>query len=440
MRLAFFLALLLAATSLRAQQSPTPSLTPATTPALATPPISVPTVFPLSSPATTPPVPSPSPTSAPRNVALRFALPPLDGTISLGIYNAEGELVRVLHREDAVTDFAAGNDALETDWDGTDDQGKPLPNGKYSAHGYVVGDLKVEGVDYFFNDWVKDEHSPHVARLSRLFLRDGKLVLDANLTGGRNVFYECDQNTGALLGEVPSFTTLHCHKIPTQPNVVLAIDCAAGREGTTWYVDSMAGKAPHEVKQVSAAGEILRRLDYAADDPQPERIEASPNEEKIFLIERNALLERLRALALVRTQTDPAEGAVSDWKTVFDKKIVAHQNFVLENGKPVAASATATPSPSKTKQKLRANPLRHDQSDEVELSIGTDADGSFLQTADGLPLRTISDTANLIRALISRPNDNAIDEFQDDGAVVEEFQISNLSQMMAFDCGSFDLK
>ena len=31
---------------------------------------------------------------------------------------------------------------------------KMLPPGKYSAHGFVVGDLKIEGVGFFFNDWV----------------------------------------------------------------------------------------------------------------------------------------------------------------------------------------------------------------------------------------------------------------------------------------------
>ena len=101
-----------------------------------------------------------------RNVRLRFALPPLDGTISLGIYDATGKLVRVRHREDSLDDFTAGNDALETDWDGTDDEGKPLPNGKYHARGLVVGDLNVEGVDYFFNDWVTDENSPTSSRCS----------------------------------------------------------------------------------------------------------------------------------------------------------------------------------------------------------------------------------------------------------------------------------
>ena len=96
---------------------------------------------------------------------MRFALPPLEGTISLGIYDHDGKLVRVLHREDAISEFTAGHDALETVWDGTDDEGNPLPNGKYSARGFVVGDLKVEGVDYFFNDWVTDEKlAAHPAR------------------------------------------------------------------------------------------------------------------------------------------------------------------------------------------------------------------------------------------------------------------------------------
>ena len=87
------------------------------------------------------------------------------GRSASGFTIAAGKLVRVLHREDAIAEFTAGNDALETVWDGNDDDGNPLPNGKYSARGYVVGDLKVEGIDYFFNDWVTDEKSPHIRRL-----------------------------------------------------------------------------------------------------------------------------------------------------------------------------------------------------------------------------------------------------------------------------------
>ena len=117
------------------------------------------------SPSIAPPTPAPAPN--PRVVRLQFAPPPIEGTISLGIYDAAGKLVRVLHREDDVSDFTAGHDALETTWDGNDDSGNPLPAGRYRARGYLVGDVKVEGVDYFFNDWVTDETSPHFARRSR---------------------------------------------------------------------------------------------------------------------------------------------------------------------------------------------------------------------------------------------------------------------------------
>src|SRR5690242_22267 len=76
------------------------------------------------------PSPSPSPMTTPaRKVALRFALPPLEGTISLGIFDQNGKLLRVLHREDTISAFTAGHDALETSWDGTDDNGNALPNG-----------------------------------------------------------------------------------------------------------------------------------------------------------------------------------------------------------------------------------------------------------------------------------------------------------------------
>ena len=268
----------------------------------------------------------------------------------------------------------------------------------------------------------------------------GVLQVGADLAGGKRVLLVCDQSTGAIKGELPQRAGAHCDQVATLPNLVSPIDCAAGRQNTTWFVDSLGGTGPAEVKQISAENQLLRRLQYAAADPQPLRIEASPNEEKIFLIEQNDHLQRLRALSLLRTTAENADESVSDWKTVFEKKIVAHQNFALENGKPVAASINPQKTPEKIAQKLRPDPLQHDQPGQVELAIGLDSDGSFLETSDGLPLRTISDTPNLTRALLTQPNDNTIEVFQDDGAVVEQFRISNLAQMIAFDCGEFELK
>ena len=86
------------------------------------------------------------------------------------------------------------------------------------------------------------------------------------------------------------------------------------------------------------------------------------------------------------------------------------------------------------------NPLHQDQPGKVDLAVGKDADGSYLKTSDGLPLRTISDTPNLTRTLLAPHGDKALDVFQDDGAVVEQYRVSGLDQMMAFDCGEFELK
>ncbi|MEP6936544.1 MAG: FlgD immunoglobulin-like domain containing protein [Chthoniobacterales bacterium] len=81
-----------------------------------------------------------------RNIRISFLPPPLEGTISLGIYDANGTLVRVLFREAELEAFTVGADALHTTWDGKDDAGAMLPPGKYSARGFVVADLKVEDV------------------------------------------------------------------------------------------------------------------------------------------------------------------------------------------------------------------------------------------------------------------------------------------------------
>ena len=91
----------------------------------------------------TSPTPSAS-ASAARSVPLRFVPPPMEGTISLGIWDSNDKLVRVLHREAKIDIFAIDENALKTTWDGKDDAGEDLPAGKYRARGYLVGKLKIE--------------------------------------------------------------------------------------------------------------------------------------------------------------------------------------------------------------------------------------------------------------------------------------------------------
>ena len=224
------------------------------------------TAFAQESPTATPsPTPAESATPSPileqmpsapptRTVRLSFVPPPLEGRISLGIYDGSGKLVRVLHQEAELNEFTIGADALVTQWDGKNDDGEDSPPGKYHARGYLVGHFKVEDL----------------------------------------------------------------------------------------------GQAT-----------------------------ASP-------VENNA------------------------------------------NGN--------------VKVRLMPNPLANDERSIVDLGVGFDSDGSYLKTIDDLPLFTVSETPNLIRALIIKKSEKSVDVWQDDGTLIHQFRVSNVDKMMAFDCGDFELK
>lgn len=95
-----------------------------------------------------------------------FALPELEGRISLGIYDPAGKLVRVLAAAADEKAFKVGLNGLIATWDGKDDSGKKLPSGKYRVSGFVVGDgVRAEGVAYHFNDWIESDDSPEISGL-----------------------------------------------------------------------------------------------------------------------------------------------------------------------------------------------------------------------------------------------------------------------------------
>jgi hypothetical protein len=243
---AILTAFLASAAAAQESATPIPSATPEASPALSIMPTE--SVTPPAAPEQTS-----SPTSA-RSVRISFVPPPLEGRISLGIYDAQGKLVRVLHREADLNQFTIGADALVTQWDGKNDNGEDLPAGKYHARGYLVGSLQVE-----------------------------------------------------------------------EP-----------------------GQAP-----------------------------ASPSENS---------------------------------------------------------------SNASVKVRLMPNPLANDTRALVGLAAGFDNNGSYLQTTDGLPLFTITKSPNLSRVSILKKGDKSIDTWQTDSTAFHQFRISNVDQMMAFDCGEFELK
>jgi len=96
-----------------------------------------------------------------------FALPELEGRISLGVFDSAGKLVRTLFVGAAEADFKVGLNGLIATWDGKADDGKAAVAGKYSIRGYVVGaEVKAEGEAYHFNDWIVDDASPEISGIA----------------------------------------------------------------------------------------------------------------------------------------------------------------------------------------------------------------------------------------------------------------------------------
>ena len=413
---------------------------------------------------------TPSPNA--RSVRVSFVPPPLDGTISLGIYDAKGKLVRVLFREADINEFTIGHDALSTTWDGKDDAGENVPTGKYSAHGFVVGDLKIEGVGFFFNDWISSADAPRFSRIHSLTLRDEDLLLGVDLVppGVGHVLYNPSDRT-IKLSDTDADSGAALPALEPGGGDVDPVMTISGRNGTRWVIDrTEKGSGTTELKQFSATGEFLRRLPIAATDPQPKAIAASMTEDKIYLLEENGPSQRVRGLSLVATKTDGAEQPVSEWKIDFEKWIWSHKDFSVVDGMPVASFPQSQP-PEKLKVKLQPNPLLNEDRVTVELAVGLDADGSFLKTADGLPLCTVSETQELVRAMqrisdvshltlerATRSRESirglaqwcerlepltAADLLPRDLPAAEDvaqFRVSGLDQMMGFDCGGFELK
>lgn len=371
--------------------------------------------------------PTATPSSPSRNIRISFVPPPLEGTISLGVYDAKGKLVRVLFREADINEFTIGQDALSTTWDGRDDSGQSAPPGKYSAHGFVVGDLKVEGVGFFFNDWISSAEAPRFSRIRSIAMRAENLVLAVDLVppGAGHVLYDVADKS----------VTLKDTEADAGSDPVASV---AGRDGTRWAIER-AEKGTVEVKQFSSAGELLRRLPLGDGEPQPKAIAASLADDRIYLLEEDSTRQRVRGLRLTATKAENPEQTVSEWKVDFEKSIVTHSDFSVVDGKPVVSSPGGS-GPEKVRIKLKPNPLLNDDRATVEMTAGFDADGSFIKSADGLPLCTVSESQALRRALITLRGPNVLDVFQDDGAVIEQFRISGADQMMSFDCGGFELK
>ena len=392
------------------------------------------------------------PAIAQETIPIIFLPPPMEGagTISLGIFNNAGKLIRTLHRDAALEEFKQAENGLITRWDGRDDAGQPAPLGKYGVRGWMSGNLGVEGVAFHGNDWIKDE-SPRYTRVLTVkgVGRDDVQVTLSTADGkeavlGWKLSREGDApQPGEITAAIEDGKLIIRHAGERAP-VLFGEDekpvaCATGFGGRVWaLVQKPDGR---EIRAYSSEGEFLRRLPYEKDEPQPVQIVASQWSEMIFLLDENASEQRLRSLALgtsaqqaaATTQT-PAKSA---WRTTYLKRILKSETFDdiaanLGRANPVKAEAVV-------KFRTRANPLLGEGKPEAALKIAVTAEGVILQTADDLPLARLTSARNLKWAALVKEGP-ALLVFQGDGCVTEEFKIAHPENLMAFDGGEVELK
>src|SRR3954468_24795685 len=114
-----------------------------------------------------------NPATQPGQVQITFLPPPMEGTVSLGIYTKAGKLVRALKREAVPEkDFVVGLNGLITIWDGKDDKGAAAPKGVYSVRGYMVHAIGVSGEAFHCNDWITADDAPHPKEITHITVRD----------------------------------------------------------------------------------------------------------------------------------------------------------------------------------------------------------------------------------------------------------------------------
>ena len=361
-------------------------------------------------------------------VKIKFVPPPMEGSISMGIYDQAGQLVRVLHREADLDEFKIALNGLITEWDGRDDNGNPCPPGTYQARGYRVGDVKLEGVEIHGNDWLtEEENAPRIRQIVAIKPpADGKpgCVLEAL---------------------VPGDAAPKTYRVTPKPE----------SDGTTEWVLAAPAEtepaAPPEEKAPALRWTLKETGEITATDskgtvvhtlPAPEKGEGVwvPKQiagagEQVFILEESGAGQRVRGLELRHTPEGKTE------VVLFEKELLKCNT--PEEAAPLMRFPDGTPFVTSPELPIRLvkNPLIKERAPTVRVKVVVTPKGAEITTTDGLPLVQVSETEHLQWAVFGRPEkEKTVTIFESDGAAVEEFRAENLSQIMSFDAGRFSLK
>jgi hypothetical protein len=364
-------------------------------------------------------------------VTITFTPPALEGRIVLGIFDEKGGLRRTLDFEPGSPDLKIDTNGYIVQWDGRDATDKPCEAGRYSARGYVVGkDVRIEGESFHFNDWMAEDQIP--AQAVRLRSWGSKIGVELKTASGdvlREVGADGDLVPVEPTAEIPTVVPAQIQVDPTP------IASAVGRDGTVWLIVAHDGQ--NVVHQFGKDGKSQRELRVPKDEPQPVEILASPVEDTILLRETGeGGLEQVRMLKRGAAQTEEAGRVVADWEVVFERTLQPCGNFGIVEGKLVADAGTIAQTDRITVP-LVENALEPGKKFRLELRTTATNPGSVLTGPRSLALVEVSDSGTWKRFALVAGEGGRATLYQGDGLVVEEFAISQLDQIAAFDAGSF---
>ena len=268
---------------------------------------------------------------------------------------------------------------------------------------------------------------------SRIFISSSGGLAEATLPGlshediarPPSAFTSMDADASALIGASPDGVWIRKESFQPVTLPTSAKCVALGTPGTFWFVGVQSDAAV--VGQATFAGEILRMLRPAADDPKPEKIRASRTAEKFAVIESLPGLQRLRVMARAES---------GEWTIEWGRTLRDSANFGFVDGKPVADTGGVAQDKS-LRFRLKENPLTGKHGF-LTLHPESDATGTRLVSPEGLPLVEVS-AANDIRRIAIQRGGNSLRLLQGNGLFAEEFSISGLDDILPLDAGGIDL-
>ena len=197
---------------------------------------------------------------------LMFVPPPIEGVISLGVYDAHGKLIRVLKQAADIDSFKSGLNGLFVDWDGTDANGKMAPSGKYYARGVSIGEVHISGVAYHLNDWVDDSQNLRVKAISSPALLDGRSlavladtgrseILIINAPSGKSQRFAADPGIVRLKSDGPNLLAVYADHVATiaaADGAVSQVDAGPNIRDADRLGSDLAILTDHEIQYTSA--------------------------------------------------------------------------------------------------------------------------------------------------------------------------------------------